>query len=150
MKQQTAKNNQIKLPHEVFDLVNAAPDVNSRVAILQEYSTFGIKTLLQINFKSNLKFDLPSGTPPYNQDKGAPGIQTRHFEKVIYDLKNLVVGSTVSRIKKEKLFITILETLHPRDSEILIAAKDKTLVKMYSSLTEATVRKAFPNLLPPK
>lgn len=150
MKKQTAKNNQTKLPHEVFTLVNEAPDVNSRVSILQEHATFGIKSLLQLNFKENVKLDIPEGSPPYKEDEGAPGVQTRHFENVIYDLKKLLPNSGVTRIKREKLFINILETLHPSDAKILIAAKDKILTKLYSSLTEATVRKAFPNLLPPK
>lgn len=147
MKQQTPKNNQMKLPHEVFAMVNGAPDVNSRVAILQEYSTFGIRTILQLNFKEKIRLDLPEGAPPYNIDEGVPGLQARHFEKAICDLKRLVPNSGVSVLKKERVFINLLETLYPADARIVIAAKDKVLTQLYDSLTEATVRKAFPTLL---
>ena len=55
--------------------------------------------------------------------------------------------ANVDKIKKETIFIRLLETCHPKDSEIIIAMKDKKLNELYKGITEATVRKAFPNLL---
>jgi hypothetical protein len=147
MKEQTAQHNQVKLPHEVFELVSAAKNINERVEILQKHSTFAIKTILQANFKPTVVFDLPEGIPPYRKDEGVAGLQVKNIEKVIYDLKYLTKTATVNKIKKETIFIRMLETCHPKDSEIIIAMKDKKLNELYKGITEATVRKAFPNLL---
>ena len=48
-------------------------------------------------------------------------------------------------IKREKLFLDILETLHPDESEILVQAKDKKFKFKY--VTKKLVSDTFPNLL---
>jgi hypothetical protein len=49
------------------------------------------------------------------------------------------------RVLKERRFVGILELLHARDAEILIAMKDKSLSKMYPKLTASLAKKAFPS-----
>lgn len=149
MKQQTPQHNQVKLPHEVFAMVTEAKTIDERADILQKYGTFAIKTILQANFKESVVFALPDGEPPYRKQHDVVGLQFRHIEKAIYDLAYLVKGSkkNIPQVKREKLFITLLETCHPEDAKILIAMKDKKLTELYPKLSEATVRKAFPTLL---
>ena len=145
----TPKNNRTKLPHEVFALCEEAKSVKERVAILKQESTFGIRTLLQANYMADLEFDLPPGDPPYRVNEAVPGNQRRHFEKVVKDLKHLIKQSPLSKIAKETKYIRLLENLSAEDAKIVIAVKDKKLKSLYKSLTESTVRKAFPNILPP-
>jgi len=149
MKEQTAKHNQVKLPHEVFVLVSEAKNIDDRAAILQQYSTFAIKTILQANYKSSVTFDLPEGAPPYSLQPDIAGMQYRHIEKAIFDLAYLVKGAKkqIGSVKRETVFIKLLETCHPADAKILIAMKDKKLQNLYPKLTEALVQKAFPNLI---
>lgn len=149
MKAQTPEYNQIKLPHEVFDMVAEAKNIDERVIILQKYGTFAIRTLLQANYKDSVVFDLPPGAPPFNQQPAIAGLQTRHIEKAIYDLAYLVKGAKkpIPLVKREMVFIKLLETCHPADAQILIACKDKKLKDLYPTLTEACVKKAYPNLI---
>lgn len=144
---QTPKNNRTKLPHELFQLCDEADSVSERVMLLQDHATFGIKTLLQANYKEGVKFDLPDGTPPYKENEAVAGKQSRHFEKLVKQLRHLVVQSAMSSYKKETIYIKLLESLTAKDAEIVVAVKDKNLKGLYKSLTEATVRKAFPTLL---
>lgn len=146
-KKPTPKNNRTKLPHELFQLCEEATSVSDRVKLLQEHATFGIKTLLQANYKEEIEFDLPEGTPPYKEDEAVPGDQSRHFEKGIKQLKYLIKQSKLSAYKKESIYIRLLESLSAEDAKIMIAVKDKNLKGLYKTLTEATVRKAFPTLL---
>lgn len=143
---QTPQQNKIKLPYEVFDLCEKATTVAERVQILQDNATFGIKTLLQVNFREDLVFDLPEGTPPYKESSAVPGTQSRHFEKLVYDLKNLIKGSPLSGIKKQTIYINLLESLSAQDAKIVIAVKDKNLKSLYKTLTESTIKKAYPTL----
>ena len=147
MKKQRPKNNRTKLPHELFQLCEEADGVPERVALLQQHATFGIKTLLQANYKESVVFDLPEGTPPYKENEAVAGDQRRHFEKLIKQLRHLVKQSTMSSYKKETIYIKLLESLCGEDAKIMIAVKDKSLKGLYKTLTEATVRKAFPTLL---
>jgi hypothetical protein len=48
-------------------------------------------------------------------------------------------------IKRESLFLEILESVHPSDAEVFIAAKDKNL--KYKGLTKKLVVDSFPNLI---
>ena len=43
----------------------------------------------------------------------------------------------------------MLEGLHFSEADIILAAKDKDVSKVYKSITEDLVREAFPNMLPP-
>jgi mRNA-degrading endonuclease YafQ of YafQ-DinJ toxin-antitoxin module len=147
MKNKTPKNYRTKLPHELFQLCEEAEGVPERVKLLQEHATFGIKTLLQANYKEAIEFDLPEGTPPYKENEAVPGNQSRHFEKLVKQLKHLIKHSPLSAYKKETIYIKLLESLSAEDAKIMIAVKDKNLKGLYKTLTEATVRKAFPTLL---
>jgi len=147
MKKKTAKNNRTKLPHEVFQACEEVDSVAERVKILQEHGTFGIKTLLQANYKEDVEFDLPAGVPPYKENVGVAGQQHRHFEKHVRQLRHLIKQSPLPAFKKELTYIKLLENLAAEDAKIMIAVKDKNLKGLYKTITEATVRKAFPTLL---
>ena len=48
-------------------------------------------------------------------------------------------------IKRESMFLEILESIHPSDAQVFIDAKDKNL--KYKGLTKKLVMDAFPNLI---
>ena len=41
------------------------------------------------------------------------------------------------------MFVQLLEGLHPSEAEILVAAKDKSLHKIYKGLSDNVVKEAF-------
>ena len=145
----TPNKNRTKLPHEVFQLCEEAKTVAERVKILQENGTFGIKTVLQVNYKEEVVFDLPEGDPPFRVSDQVAGQSMRHFEKMVRELAHLIVQSPLPRYKKEVKFIRLLESVCEEDAKILLAIREKKLKKLYKTLTESTVRKAFPTILPP-
>lgn len=136
------------LPHEVFQQVALAKAPAARVKILQDNESFSVKTLLQGNFDPRIKIDVPEGSPPYKKDLAPAGLQTTRVDNAIKMLGNLVVGNPLPKMRKEILFVQLLESIHPSDAEIVIAMKDKTLSDLFPALTAKLVKKAFPNLLP--
>ena len=52
-------------------------------------------------------------------------------------------NNTLSKTRKETLFIQILEGLHQTEAELLIAVKEKKLNNMYKGLTANLVKEAF-------
>jgi hypothetical protein len=147
MRPQTASNNRAKHPFEIFESVQGADKAAERVRILQENESYELKTILQVAFRADIKFDLPPGAPPYTPSPNPAGMRFSPLRKQIDVLPRLVVGSNnYNRIKKEMAFIKLLENVHESDAEILIAMKDKKLHKKYTLLTASVVKKAFPNL----
>lgn len=66
---------------------------------------------------------------------------------MIKPLGNCVKGNNIAGFKKEKILIGILESIHTKDADIIIAAKDKKLNKLYSKITKNLVEKTFPSLV---
>ena len=54
----------------------------------------------------------------------------------------------MNRMKRENIFITILESLPGPEADMLIAAKDKKLHKLYKGITADVAKLAFPDILP--
>ncbi len=135
------------LPHEIFEKVSLAKTPAERAKILQENESFSLKTILQGNFDPKIKIDLPEGAPPYRKDQAPAGLQMTRIDNAIKMLGNLVVGNRLPKIRKEMLFVQLLESLHEQDAEIIIAMKDKTLTDLFPALTIKLVEKAFPNLI---
>lgn len=50
------------------------------------------------------------------------------------------------KYKLEMMFVQLLEALHPSEAEVLLAAKNKSLTKLYP-ITKDIVKKAFPDIL---
>ena len=55
------------------------------------------------------------------------------------------VANAAEPIRREGIFLNIIETMHPTESEVLIAAKDKKL--KIKGLTKALINEAFPGLI---
>ena len=71
----------------------------------------------------------------------------KDFEEfdIIYamDTSNYAHLISLSKTKKETMFIQILEVLHADEANLLVNVKDKSLNKVYKGLTDAVVKEAF-------
>lgn len=54
--------------------------------------------------------------------------------------------SNLPKYKLEMMFVQLLEALHPNEANVLLAAKNKTLPKLYP-INKDIVKKAFPDIL---
>ena len=136
--------------HEIFYQVSQAKTQKEKVEILQKNGDAVVKQMLNYNFNPAIEFDLPEGAPPYKTDKSIPiGMGESNIYAEARRFYIFLKEKQLPRIRKEGLFIQVLEGLHYTDAECLIAIKDKNLSKVYKGLTEKVVREAFPDLLPP-
>jgi hypothetical protein len=60
---------------------------------------------------------------------------------------NFIVGGndSLSSIRRETMFINIIQGLHPREAEIMCLVKDKKLQSKYN-IPFAVVKEAFPEI----
>ena len=55
----------------------------------------------------------------------------------------LGADNTTPKMKKENMFIQMLEGLHESEARLVIAAKDKRLHQVYKGLSKDVVKEAF-------
>ena len=138
-----------KYIHELFEEVCALEDRNDRIEYLKKHAFKQAKSVLQLCYNDKIELDLPVGKPPFN---ACPiGKQPTTLKNAFSNIGKCVKGNNVDRIRKEKVFIQILESIVEPDAAILCAAKDGTLInlqnKKYRKMTKSLVQAAFPEIL---
>ena len=137
---------------EVLEQVDKIKTKEEKVSLLRKYGLPAYKGVLRINFDDSVNMNLPEGEPPFRKEEGKPiGYQETNL---IQEFRRFYIWldpkQTLPKIRKEKLFIEMLEGLHISEAEVMCLAKDRKLQKKYKTITYDLVREAFPDLLPEK
>ena len=139
------------LVSELFDIIEKQPTKENKLNWLRQFNNDVVRTMLRLNFDYNLKFNLPEGEPPFNKITDRPmGYQQTTLQ---VELKRLYIwvnntDPNLSQLKKEALFVGMLEGLHHTEAEIICLIKDRKLETKYPSLTHELIMEAYPGLLP--
>ena len=134
--------------HEILDLVSKQRSRAKKVEVLKEYETDALKSILIWNFDESVISVLPAGEVPYEKNDVPVGTDHTSLRKEWKNLYHFVQGgnNTLSPIRRETMFIQMLEGLHPEESEILILIKDKKLSSKFK-LTKEVVSEAFTDIV---
>lgn len=122
-------------------------EINENPKLLENLRGDAALTLLfKHAFLPEFKFQLPEGTPPYKPDAAPIGMSPAILRQ---ELKRLYVfcRTDINSVRKEALFIQLLEAVHPSEAEILLAVKDQTLHKKYPKINRKLV--AANGFIPP-
>ena len=161
--------------YEVFDACSKQRTKAKKIEVLQRYAHDSIMAVLIWNFDESVISLLPEGEVPYgntrednsvtgslsdkindavgmmqesgsaslgSQDQGKASIRAE-YRKFYNFLKGGNNG--LSSLRRETMFINILEGLHPLEAEILILVKDKKLTDKYK-ITKEIVSAAYPQI----
>ena len=116
-------------------LTEVLEEINSDVKTINEYTNDqALRFIFEYAFDEDKKMDLPEGEPPFKPDAAPLGMapanlrmETKKF--YVYLRKDL------KPIRKEQLFIGLLEAVHPSEAKLLVAIKDQKLNKLYPKIT---------------
>ena len=143
----------VKLPpnpfiHEILDLVNEQRSKAKKVEILKEYETDALKSLFIWNFDPSVISLLPEGEVPYNKNEVPVGTDHTSLRREYRQLYHFVKGGNdqLSALRRESMFIQLLEGLHPDEADIICLVKDGQLNKKYK-LTRDIVETAYPDII---
>ena len=161
--------------YEVFDACSKQRTKAKKIEVLQRYAHDSIMAVLIWNFDESVISLLPEGEVPYgntrednsvtgslsdkindavgmmqesgsaslgSQDQGKASIRAE-YRKFYNFLKGGNNG--LSSLRRETMFINILEGLHPLEAEILILVKDKKLTDKYK-ITKEIAGAAYPQI----
>lgn len=125
--------------------VSKASNDDERVAILQRNDHIGLRRCLMIMFDKNIKWLLPEGDPPYTPNRYPD--QDGNFYAEIRRLYLFMEGGNkdLSQLKREQLFVQMLEYISQQDAKLLLMIKDH---KQPDGVTVEVVNRAFPGLIP--
>jgi len=161
--------------YEVFNAASKQRSKAKKVEVLKRYAHDSIMTVLIWNFDETAISVLPPGDVPYgtnrednsmtgtlsdkindavgkmaemgsnslgSQDQGKSTIRKEYSK-----FYNFVKGGndSLSSLRRETMFINILEGLHPLEAEILVLVKDKRLSEKYK-ITKEVVSEAYPQI----
>lgn len=131
---------------EVLEKASQITDRSERIKYLQVNTSVPLHTALQGAFDPRVKWLLPEGEPPYKPNDLVD--QHHVFFAECRKMYLFVEGGNndLKPLRREALFVQLLEKLDPKDAKLLLAIKDKHMP--YPGITEDVVSEAFPGLLP--
>ena len=115
---------------EMLDEINKDPK-----KITEHKDNFLLKVIFAHSFLPAYKFLLPEGEPPFKRTPEPLGMTPTNLYVECKRFHNIFCKAEVTPIKREALFIGLLEGIHPSEAEILMAVKDQKLGKMYPKIT---------------
>jgi hypothetical protein len=118
---------------EVLQEINENPKV-----IVNYRGDAALNYVFKHAFDPAQKFVLPEGDPPYKRDAAPIGMTPATFKQ---ELKRLYVfcRQDLPALRRESLFVQLLEALHPSEAEVLLAVKDQALTKKYKNITHTLI-----------
>ena len=151
-KKTTTRKTRVKLPpnpfaHEVLELASKQRTKAKKIEILEEYSSDALKSILIWNFDQTVVSMIPEGTVPYNKNEVPVGTDHTSLRREWRNRYHFVKGGndSLSSMRRERMFIQMLEGLHPDEAEIICLVKDKALEEKYN-ITYDMVKKAYPDI----
>ncbi len=131
---------------EVFDKFEKAKTRKEKIQILQENDCAALRDVCRGYFDDIVQWNLPEGRPPFtpNIPQSVPSTLLKQNRQFKYFVKGLD-GDSMPAFKREKMFISLLESVHPMDAEILISMVNKK--PTVKGLTKKLVEEAFPKLI---
>jgi hypothetical protein len=161
---------------EILNLVSKQRTNTKKIEILKKYVDPSLKAIFIWNFDESVISALPEGIVPYSSvgeqnsfsgtlsekiedavDKmsemgsNSLGSQDQGFSSIRKEYQrfyNFVRGGNdgLSSLRRETMFINVLEGLHPLEAEILCLVKDKKLQTKYK-ITKEIVAQAYPEIV---
>jgi hypothetical protein len=158
---------------EVLELASKQRSNSKKVEVLKTYEHDALKSVFIWNFDESVISLLPDGEVPYgdltdqnvysgtlsqNLSREAVGGESatgqdldgrgktslrREYQNLYHYIKG--GNNTLTSIRREMMFINLLQGLHPREAEVLILTKDKKLSDKYK-ITLDNVKEAYPDI----
>ena len=135
------------LVSEILDAASKARSKAKKVEILQEFDSPALRAVLIWNFDESARSMLPEGDVPYSPNEAPKGTDHNRLTSEYKNLYHFVKGGndSLAPLRRETMFIQLLEKLHAEEAEVICLTKDKRLTDKYK-ITQDVVSEAFPEI----
>jgi len=130
---------------EILKKASQGATDQDRANTLRAHDTVSLRQVLWTALDPRVKWLLPEGNPPYR-----PCDLVDQHHRLFTEARKLYLflengNPNLKQLRREALFIELLESLDPEDAKLILAAKDKTIP--YPGITIEVVNLAFPGLI---
>lgn len=133
---------------EILQKVSNAKTKAQKIKLLQEHNSAALRSVLIASYDESAECLLPEGEVPYTPNDSPKGVEHSYLEREYRQL-NLFYkggGKNLTPLRREALFIQLLEALHAEEAAVVCLAKDKCLNKKYR-ITRPVIEEAFPYIV---
>jgi|TARA_Y100000114_G_scaffold154401_1_gene176360 hypothetical protein len=133
---------------EILRKVSNAKTKKEKVDLLKKHNSPALRQLMVINFDESIISELPEGDVPYTPNDAPVGTDHTRLEQEYRGLYRFFKGGDprIKALKRETLFVQLLEGLSSEEAELLVLCKDGRLNEKYKRITKAVVSEAFPQI----
>lgn len=132
---------------EILEQASQQKTKKEKIDFLRKHDNPSLRIILKNALDPQVKWLLPEGAPPYKKSElhEAHGMLYSNIRKMYLFIDGQSPPG-LTTIRREALFIDLLESVDPKDAELLLSVKDKKIP--YKGITENLVKEAFEGLLP--
>jgi len=138
------------LVHEILQKVSAMESAEPKTAFLKQHDSLELRDVLRGSFDDCIQWNLPLGKPTYDgrlSKSGHSSSSLRLKIKIFHYFVKGGQGDAMKPAKRENMFLQVLETIHPKDADMILAMKDKKLETLYPGITRDLVKQTWPGLI---
>mgnify|MGYP001270475378 CR=1 FL=1 len=133
---------------EILRKVSNAKTKKEKVDLLRKNNSPALRQLMIINFDESVISVMPEGDVPYTPNDAPIGTDHSRLEQEYRGLYRFFKGGQdkLPSLKRESMFVQLLEGLSADEAELLVLAKDGRMNEKYKRITKAVVSEAFPQI----
>lgn len=133
---------------QILNKVAEAAKAEDKIQILRENDSGALRTILKYALDPSIEWDLPPTDPPFK-----PCPYPAQELRLLSEVRRLYLfikggNPNLTKMKREALYIELLESIHPEDAMVLNCAKNKKLP--HKTITAKIVKQTFPDLIEEK
>ena len=135
-----------KFVYEVLEQFEKAKDRKAKIQVLKQNDSLALKSILAGALDPKVEWLVPKGPVPYtaNEEHNAPSNLISKYKDFRYVVKG-GPGERIPSYKRESVFLGILESIHPRDAELVVKMINNE--KPCDGMTLKIVKEAFPDII---
>ena len=130
---------------EILEQASKLTKKDEKIDFLRKNYSTALATVLKYALDPNIVWALPDGDPPYKKNP-----YTDQETMLYSEARRLYLfieggNPNLTNMKREMLFIGLLESIAQKDAELILAAKNKKIP--YKGITANLIEEAFPGLI---
>jgi hypothetical protein len=133
----------------ISEIINELPKLKStsdKIEWLRKHDNPALRTILKYTYDSSVEFLVPNTPPPWKKNEFEDEAKSLLYREV-RRLKIFIKGGgydELKQVKREQLFISLLEDVDNDDAETLCVMISK---KPFKGLSLKTLEEAYPGLI---
>ena len=113
------------LMSEVLTKVNNAKTKDKKIAVLKEHDSEPLRMVIKSSFDPKIKWVVPEGQVPYKPNEAPEGTEHTLLSQEVRKFYHYIEGAdnVTPRMRKETMFIQMLEGLHKDEARSRLSCK---------------------------